>query len=77
MLQAACPQAPHQPAAANQPPGRPWPAILHRACVLRHRLVACSLLTYEHWHPSFAGFAPAVVEECLGSMSFLEATAVY
>ena len=45
--------------------------------MLRHRLVARSLLTYEHWHPSFAGFAPAVVEECLGSMSFPEATAVY
>ena len=43
----------------------------------RVKLVARSLLTYKHWHPSFAGFAPAVVEECLGSMSFPEATAVY
>ena len=36
----------------------------------RVKLVAKSLLTYEHWHPSFDGFAPSVVEECLGSMSF-------
>ena len=36
----------------------------------RVKLVAKSLLTYEHWHPSFDGFAPSVVEECLSSMSF-------
>ena len=43
-----------------------WPWSL--ALVIRDNL----RYAYEHWHPSFDGFAPSVVEleECLGSMSF-------
>jgi hypothetical protein len=36
----------------------------------RVKIVTRSLLQYEHWHPTFAGFAPSVVDECLASMSF-------
>jgi hypothetical protein len=43
----------------------------------RVRLIAQSLLTYEHWHPSFAGISPDVVQECLGSMSFPEVNTVW
>ena len=39
----------------------------------RVRLIAQSLLTYEHWHPEFEGFAPARVSECAGAMAFPEA----
>ena len=39
----------------------------------RVRLIAQSLLTYEHWHPEFEGFAPARVRECAGAMAFPEA----
>ena len=43
----------------------------------RVRLIARSLLTYAHWHAGFAGLAPAVVEECLATMAYQEATTLY
>ena len=54
-------------------------ADLHRGLSLskRVRLIARSLLTYAHWHAGFAGLAPEVVDECLATMAYQEATTVY
>ena len=43
----------------------------------RLRLLARSLLTYEHWQPDFEGFSPEVLEEALGAMAYPESRTVY
>ena len=41
----------------------------------RVKLIATSLLTYEHWHPKFAGLSTSIVESCLSTMAFPEVRA--